>query len=964
MALEGGTIADTAVEVVADTGRFEPDVRRKLGDAGAAGGRAFDRALQRQVAGTGRAVGDRVARDASGGARQAGISWGDAFRIGIAARLTRTQIRQLMLPFTALAGTLAFSVVSSGSVAAAAGLVVFAAELANAGGAALALPAALLVGAAAVGVLAVAFSGMQDALSAALVGDARKFAEATEDMAPPAAAVAREFRDLVPQLDAVREAVQIAFWERLQGQLTAVAAVLLGPVGQGMTLVAGSSAAVALGIAQIAQEAETARLLAAVFDTTATSVDAVNPAVLAVVRGLRDLAGVGLPLMEQLSGSVGGLGVQFGEWLSRVSASGQAWAWIQNAMATLGQLGNVLLQIGGILGSVFRAAEAASGGLLGNLERLLTGVNDFLSSAQGQQVLVTIFASLSQVGGALLPVLIALGSAVALIAPQLAGIAVALGPALVGAVSALGPALAAVGPGLRQLAEGLAAAFADPAMAEGLLNLGNALSETLVALVPLLPPLGQLVVLIANVLARALMLVAPLVRLVAVALAFLLPPVLSVIDAAYGFAFAMGRWLEFTAIPGILSGIGSAAQAVARFFVGLWNAASSIDLGSVVASIGSFVAGVLGWFARLPAQAGAFLADLGTTVLGFFVSLPGLVVQGLAALPGLLLDGLVLAAEAVGYGIGLIIALVIGLPVLLYNALVGLGQLIYNALVAAWQWGVNATITGVEAVVSFAVSLPGRVVAGVVALGAMLAGWATAAWAAASGAFTAGVNAVVSFALSLPGRVVAAVAALGGMLSGWASSAWSSATGAFVAGVNSIVSYAQSLPGRIVSAIGNLGSMLFNAGREIINGLLNGIKAAAQDVFNFVSGIGDRIASLKGPLPRDRVLLTPHGKAIMTGLDRGIRSEFGTVRATLRELTADLPRMAVTVKTSRAPAAQPTATRNGIALTPSLVPRPGQTQVVNNHTEINAPITVQAPYSDPELVALSTVDRLMRAAAI
>lgn len=957
MALDGGTIADTAVEVVANTDRFEPDLRKKLDGAGAAGGKAFDRAVQRATDRTGREVGEKIARDSQGTAGRAGISWGDAFRIGIASRLSGTQIKQLFAPFSAIASVMAFSLVSAGAASSIGPLLTFAAAVGQAGGAVFALPAAMAVGAAALGVLKVATAGFSDAIGAAAQGDARAYAKAVEGMAPPARAVLGEFRALVPQLNQVRDAVQIEFWSRLQGQLTAVAGVLMGPVGRGMTLVAGSSSAVALGLAQILQEAESARLLGAVFDTTAGAVDRLNPGILATVTGLRDLTGVGLPLMDQLSASVGTTAVRFGEWLSHVSASGQAWTWIQNAMTTLRQLGVVFSQVGGIISAVLTAAQTSSGGLLGTLGQLLTGVNAFLSSAQGQQLLVTIFTSLAAVGQALLPVLLALGGAVGMIAPQLAGIATALGPALASAIGALGPALAALGPGLTAVADGLAAAFADPEMAAGLLSLGQSLSQVLVAITPLLPVLGQLVVLVANIFARALTQAAPLVTLLAEALVFVLTPVLGLIDGMNRLVFVMGQWLQFDVIAGILDRIGSAARGVTGFFSDLLNAASSIDLGAAVSSVGGFVQSVLDWFAGLPSQVAGFLSQVGTTVLDFFVSLPGLILQGLAALPGLLLDALVFAAEAVGYGIGLIIGIIVGFPVLVYNVVVGLGQLLYNALLAAWTWAYQAVVTGVTAIVNFVVGLPGMVVAAVAALGGMLAGWASAAWAWAQGAFVAGVNAVVNFAVSLPGRVVAAVSGLAGMLGGWASSAWSAATGAFSAGVSGIISFVSSLPGRIVSALGSVGSLLYSAGTQIIQGLLNGLRSAVGQVWSFVSSIADRIAAIKGPLPYDRRLLIPHGRALMLGLDEGIRTEFATVRSTLAGITRGIP-LTVAVAPTRMAPSPVTATRNGISLTPSLVPRGGGRG--DTHVTVNAPVSVSTAATDADAVAFKTADRLGR----
>ena len=105
------------------------------------------------------------------------------------------------------------------------------------------------------------------------------------------------------------------------------------------------------------------------------------------------------------------------------------------------------------------------------------------------------------------------------------------------------------------------------------------------------------------------------------------------------------------------------------------------------------------------------------------------------------------------------------------------------------------------------------------------------------------------------------------------------------AGVSAIVALVGGVPGRILSALGNLGSLLYNAGRSIMEGLGRGIKDAVQGVYDFVSGIAGKIASLKGPLDKDRKLLIPAGMAIMDSLVTGLRREEGELVRQLAHVT-------------------------------------------------------------------------------
>src|SRR5690606_34785071 len=109
------------------------------------------------------------------------------------------------------------------------------------------------------------------------------------------------------------------------------------------------------------------------------------------------------------------------------------------------------------------------------------------------------------------------------------------------------------------------------------------------------------------------------------------------------------------------------------------------------------------------------------------------------------------------------------------------------------------------------------------------------------------------------------------------SAAWDAIVAALQGSIDLVSSFFRSLPGAILSARGNLGSLLYSAGVEIINGLWNGLKAAFKPVIDWVRSIAGWIASVKGPLPKDRRLLIPAGKAIMQGLKKGLEDNFQSV---------------------------------------------------------------------------------------
>lgn len=71
---------------------------------------------------------------------------------------------------------------------------------------------------------------------------------------------------------------------------------------------------------------------------------------------------------------------------------------------------------------------------------------------------------------------------------------------------------------------------------------------------------------------------------------------------------------------------------------------------------------------------------------------------------------------------------------------------------------------------------------------------------------------------------------------------------------------------------------LYGNGFSIIDGLKAGMAAAFGGVMGWVGWATSWIASNKGPISYDRVMLIPAGRAIIGGLERGLREQFGSVQ--------------------------------------------------------------------------------------
>ncbi|WP_242435937.1 hypothetical protein [Streptomyces sp. Root369] len=128
---------------------------------------------------------------------------------------------------TALSSALRFGALGIAAAGAAQGVIALTAALAPAAGIVAAFPAAIAGAQVALGTLKLAVLGVGDALSAAFSGDAAKFAEALEKLAPAAQQAVTAVRDLGPELTKVQQSIQQAFFAQFAEDVSAAIKNLL-----------------------------------------------------------------------------------------------------------------------------------------------------------------------------------------------------------------------------------------------------------------------------------------------------------------------------------------------------------------------------------------------------------------------------------------------------------------------------------------------------------------------------------------------------------------------------------------------------------------------------------------------------------------------------------------------------------------------------------------------------------------
>jgi phage-related protein len=427
-------------------------------------------------------------------------------------------------------------------------------------------------------------------------------------------------------------------------------------------------------------------------------------------------------------------------------------------------------------------------------------------------------------------------------------------------------------------------------------------------------------------------------------------------------------------------------QGIAGFFKGVWHAVQNVfedALGFVMAPIhaiekawDSFMGGF-----QNPA------AKLADTVKGFdrfFIEVGQKVKQGWDAVVRFFQQSPEKMADAVAYGLGrltgIIVRFVESLPQkfgdfehLLVtkgkSLLIGMLHGIEDGAKAVWDWGLalpgrimrfadnadkwlvqkgkdalvglaHGAEDGAKAVWEFLLALPGHVI--------------DFFKAAPSWLYDAGKNILTGLWNGFTGKVKEVYDGVKGFISGIISSfmsgfrmsspsqvmheigdgviqgLWNGALGK----IDGFLGWARGIPGSIVGAVGNLGTILYNAGAAAMNSLYNGFVAVWNSVKGWLSSVGGWIQSLKGPLDKDKTLLTPHGNAIMQGLMDGMKAQMPALRSQLGDVTKTLTTMGGTSQMGLSVSGTGSGSGSGVVFSPG-AGAGGGGAVTNLHVTVN-----------------------------
>lgn len=956
-----GLAARGAVQFGADGQPFVT-VGRRIGDeTGAAAGAAFGARFSRDANGRwhdergrfvadaetlGQETGDGFSRGFRRSTQDVG-GFGDTFRrIGDIGK----QALEAMLPSLGrltvglgstltVAGSVAAGVATLGAAAASsAGYVVaLAAELAPVAGLLAALPGVLLTGAAALTTWKLATYGVGSAMAAVWSGDAKGLEEALAKLTPAAAAFVSEFEKATPAFKDFQAAAQEGFFSQLSGSLAGFAQAL-GALKSPLRDLAGDLGGLVRETLNFATAGRTVGQFSQILGNTGTLVGALRAGLQPLLKGFVDLGTAGSNWLAGMSGGLTDVITRFGEWMTRIAESGQAMAWMDNALIVLKALGSIAKDVGGILTGVFGAARDAGTGALGVLGQLVDKLNDWVNSAKGQDVLVTVFTALDAVGRALVPVLSALGGAVAAIAPEAAKVATALGPVLAEAITVLGKGIAAMGPGLVKMVEGfgrmltamgplepLGAAVGDifaalggalalivPEIAKIAVELAPALTGAIRALGPALAALGPGLISVAENLAKAfaseemqhgllalgkglsdvLIAIAPLLPFVG-QLAGILGQVLG--GALTNLGVALGPIIEALAVAlePALKSISDALNLLIPLMEPIYKAFGDIGaalitqlLPPLLNLIPTMIDSLIPAFVQLAREVEPLiplLADLAVKFVRDFLPallpmLPELSKMSLEfARMGIVLGQLV--ADVAPY-----IERIIGIFQHLYDTLVG-HSIIPDLINGMTKWFRDG-VQWIQDIVSWFGKLPEMIGAWL----GTLVDRVQAKWNEIKNAIGAKIEEIKGKLSDVLDSIKQKWSDIWSGLKDFVSDKFNEIKTAIGGKIDDVLGFIRDLPGRITGALGNLGGLLRDSGRSIIQGLIDGLYSKLQDAYNSAADILNRIRSLfpfspakEGPFSGKGWTLYS-GQSLMAGLAKGILGQEGAITGALDQV--------------------------------------------------------------------------------
>lgn len=209
-------------------------------------------------------------------------------------------------------------------------------------------------------------------------------------------------------------------------------------------------------------------------------------------NGILTMGEVGAKYLPSIAQWANDLAASFEAWATKAAESGKMDQAIQSAAKAFGTMKDIVFDLGGIIGGLFKAMANGSAPI-DSIATALDRANAAVNGPLFQSTLSNLFSSMGEAAGLAFQGVGKLGDAFVSMEPALALILPMIGQSLKGAL------------------EGIAAMMENPAFQHGLLDFFNGVRQAVAALAPAMPALGEAFGAIASVAGTLLAAIAPLV---------------------------------------------------------------------------------------------------------------------------------------------------------------------------------------------------------------------------------------------------------------------------------------------------------------------------------------------------------------------------------------------------------------------------------------------------------------------
>ena len=596
--------------------------------------------------------------------------------------------------------------------------------------------------------------------------------------------------DLGPSFSALQDSISTSFWGEAEGSVRSLITNGLEALTPAISDVASAMGSMTSAVASAAQDHIPG--FQASLGYLAEAMDIGGDGAGAFTDALLTLGETGAKYLPSIAGWANEVAYNFQNWVQAKTASGEMDQAIQASAKTFGTLKDIVFDLGGILGGVFKAMASGSAPLSAiadGLDRANAAVNGPL----WQGTLSSIFSAMGTAASYAFQGVGSLGQAFVSLAPTLSTIL-----PLVGQIIEVG-------------LNGISTALQNPAFQGGLESFFQNVLIAVQALAPAMPALGEAFGALATVGGELLAAVAPLIAQlveqlapVMTQLAELLAPIIEQLGAA---------------LMPVIQALGPVLSALFAVLGPLINDL----LAAIVPAIGPIVSALSA--ALIPA-----FQLVGTTVKALMPIVIPII--------NIIRDAFVNMMRVIQGIVNVVMGIITGNWSQAWNGIKQIGTGVWNYITSAFS-NFGRLIVGIARA---AWNLLGSVISG---------GWnliksgASAAWAGITSTISSGVSRAVNFVRNLPNNIKNIFAGAGSWL-------WNAGVSIIKGLLNGISSMFSSVKNKLSSLTSMLPSwkgpapvdkvLLTPAGELIMQGLIRGLESQYGAVRSSLQGLTEDLA--------------------------------------------------------------------------------------------------------------------------